>query len=159
MSRAEREVLVELPMAGTIKAKGFVELFDWSTFVVHRTQATFCRKTPVPSPPSLPLTLFFSSPSLPPSRGQDFQGLFARREKPGFRSLLPLLTFVNVNNIITLFILIMFRCSSRGILCVFVVSGSEWSGALGSRERSGFVVLSGVGRADDAHHPHTRHAL
>ena len=38
-----------------------------------------------------------------------------RQMELGLKSKLPLLTFVNVNNIITPFIVIMFRCSSRGI--------------------------------------------
>ena len=48
------------------------------------------------------------------------------------------------------------RCYSFGFPCVSVVlvserSGSErdWSGTLGSEEGSGFVVLSGLGRASD----------
>ena len=89
---------------------------------------------------------------------------------------------------------LLFRCSSRGSLCVFVVLVSERVGlraelAADSRERSGLVVLSGLGRASGecfmsdwvgvaryllgfglfhsprtsrethAHHPHTRRAL
>ena len=43
----------------------------------------------------------------------------------GFKSYLPLLTFVNVNNLTALLtqIILMVRYSSRGILCVFVVCG------------------------------------
>ena len=80
-----------------------------------------------PIPKNLPPCSSPQTSSLPfplPPRGLDFQGLFARREKPDGIGILILIAFVdlhNVNSIMTPHYFVVFRCSSRGMLCVIVV--------------------------------------
>ena len=74
--------------------------------------------------------------------GLDLSGLFARHRKPaGMR----------IKILITLFMFIMFRCSSL-VVSSFLdieVQKQDQSRTLGSGERAGFLVLSGLGRARD----------